>query len=256
MKKLILLPLFSLCCFSLQAQQATDAAPKNNIKLNLLGLAATNISLQYERALTPRSSVALGLGLMPRHTLPYTRYVDDAFLGYEWASKETRAALDDFLDHARISGFSITPEYRYYFGKKPQQGFYVAPFLRYSSYNLDWDYVFIDEDKGKLYPTTMKGTLSLFGGGLMVGAQWYVKRVSIDWWILGGSYNKNTLTLDADVDISNMDAEDRADLNDQIRDVTVKGKYFNATVRDNGVNGKGSVGLPALRAGLCIGYRF
>lgn len=260
MKKIILFSFLSLFFWNLPAQAAPKendgAAPKNNIKLNLMALTATNISLQYERALGFKTSVALGVGFMPAHRLPYTRYVKDQFLEYGTASQQAKDATNDFLDEARISGFSVTPEFRYYFGKRPQSGFYIAPFLRYASYSLDWDYVFKDEDKGTLYPTTLNGTLSLLGGGVMVGAQWYYKKISIDWWILGGSYNKTTLTLDAKVNLSNMDAEDRAELNDQIRDVTVKGKYFDATIKDSGVNGKGSVGLPALRLGLCIGFRF
>lgn len=256
MKKIILSAALILSCGAAMAQAAADALPANNIKLNLLGLAATNISLQYERALNPKTSVALGLGFMPKHTLPFTGYVKDAFLEEGSASKDTRDAVNDFLDRAQINGFSITPEFRYYLGKKPQNGFYLAPFIRYSSYSLNWDYVFVDSDKGKAYPGVLSGKMNLFGGGLMVGAQWYVKNFSIDWWIIGASYNRYKVNLDVDVDLSNLDAEDREELYGNIRDVTVKGKYFDAEIRDNGVTAKGSVGLPALRTGLCIGYRF
>lgn len=257
MKQLFLFAFLFISISPLRAQSSGEGEvpPKNNIKLNLIALAATNISLQYERALTPKTSVALGIGLMPGHKLPYTSYVDDQ-INYQDADPQARAAIKDFLSDARINGFSITPEFRYYLGKRPQRGFYVAPYLRYSTYSLEWSYDFVDESKGKLRPTELKGTLSSIGGGVMIGAQYYIHNISIDWWILGGAYNKNTLRLDAKVDLSDITSDDEADIHSQIQNVTVKGQYLEATIRENGVKADGGIGLPAFRLGLCIGYRF
>lgn len=270
MKKLLLFS--SLCCFSLalhaqsipqttplpetapRQAEPKPQVPKNNVKINLTALSATNISLQYERGLTRSTSVALGLGIMPSHGLPFSKNFKD--LISDQAGSKTDLAVQDFLVRSRISGFSLTPEFRYYMGKKPQGGFYIAPYLRYSAYTLKWNYVFEDEFTGTPRPTTMKGKLNMVGGGLLFGAQWYVKNVSIDWWILGAAYNKNTLKVDAAVDLSDMPADRREELNRNIKEVEFNGYSADVTIKDNGVTGKGSIGMPALRVGLCIGYRF
>jgi hypothetical protein len=42
----------------------------NVLKMNLFALAVKNLSFQYERAFTKKSSVALGFGFMPSTNLP------------------------------------------------------------------------------------------------------------------------------------------------------------------------------------------
>ncbi|MGC9342127.1 MAG: DUF3575 domain-containing protein, partial [Bacteroidales bacterium] len=62
---------------------------------------------------------------------------------------------------AKFSGFAITPEFRYYLSesKTAPNGAFVAPFLRYQNFTLE------DEE------SLASGTLTSFGGGLLVGVQ-------------------------------------------------------------------------------------
>jgi len=233
---------------------APVAVPQNIIKLNLVALGAKNISLQYERALTPKVSLALGLGLMPSGHVPLSRTIRDYYL--DAAVDKDENAVDNFVSDARLSGWSVTPEFRYYFGKRPQTGFYLAPYLRYSRYSLKWDYTFEDKVAERERPTDLTGTLTMFGGGLMAGAQWHFNKISLDWWILGLAYNSNALHLTARTNLSDKSAEDKQQLQEDIEGTTINGHHLNATVSNSGVSGRGNVGLPALRFGLCIGYRF
>jgi len=76
----------------------------------------------------------------------------------------TGASVDD----TKFQGFGITPEYRFYLSETAAlEGVYVGPFVRYSNVDLS--------DGGD------EGTLSSFGGGLVIGKQWVFKeRVALD----------------------------------------------------------------------------
>ncbi len=75
-----------------------------------------------------------------------------------------------------FSGFGLTPEYRFYLSDTDAPaGVYLAPFIRYQSFTLT--------DGGN------KGTLSLFGGGVIIGKQWIFKEhIALDIFI-GPSYS-------------------------------------------------------------------
>jgi len=106
-------------------------------------------------------------------------------------------------------GFGITPEYRFYLSDtEAPAGVYIAPFVRYQSYTLT--------NGGD------KGTLSLFGGGVIIGKQWiFKKKIAMDLFI-GPSYSSGSVK------------------------VTQGNDNFSTGIFD----GFG------LRAGLCLGYAF
>ena len=81
-----------------------------------------------------------------------------------------------------FSGFGITPEYRFYLSNtEAPKGVYVAPFVRYQNFTLTDG---ID-----------KGTLSTFGGGLILGKQWLFKdRIALDIF-LGPSYASGSVEV-------------------------------------------------------------
>ena len=97
-------------------------AQSNIIKWNVMALGLGNVSLQYERSINTHSSVALGFSILPTRGLPST-FTDK--------STNTDLLLLSF------SGWSITPEYRYYCSNNGPKGFYFAPYLRYSKYSID-----------------------------------------------------------------------------------------------------------------------
>src|SRR6187551_248312 len=126
MKKLIT---SILACFIF----TTIVAQENIVKLNVLALGLSNISLQYERSLNVNSSVCLGFSYLPERGLP----------GFAEPDDPTHNA-EDF----KLGGFAITPEYRYYFSGNGPKGFYAAGYFRYSKYTTN-DYEFsYDQSNG------------------------------------------------------------------------------------------------------------
>jgi len=132
------------------------AQPTNAIKINLLSPVARTLNLAYEHAINENGSFQLGFF-------------------YSGAK----------VSDTKISGWGITPEYRFYLSQTPApNGFYVAPFLRYNSFTA--------EDKSD-NSTVNKATVTQFGGGAVVGRQWVFKeRVTFDMFI--GPKYQNTST--------------------------------------------------------------
>ena len=124
MKKLLLFPVLLLISMTAFSQKS------NAIKLNLLSPLFRTGNLQYERAIGDKSSLQLGVF--------YTSYSEEI---------------------TTFQGLGITPEFRFYPGGTPMDGFFVGPFVRYRNFELSDD-------------ADNSGTLSLIGGGLIVGRQW------------------------------------------------------------------------------------
>jgi Protein of unknown function (DUF3575) len=142
MRKIQLLAVMIL----LGASQAAFAQ-KSALKINLLSPVARTLNLAFEQTISENSSLQLGFYY-------------------------TGAKASD----VKLRGYGITPEFRYYLSSTPAPaGFYIAPFLRYSSYTLS-----APDGNGQ----TDEATLSNFGGGLVVGKQWLFKeRVTLDMFI-------------------------------------------------------------------------
>src|SRR5882762_7411500 len=133
------------------------AQPGNAIKINLLSPVARTFNIAYERKVSDNGSFQLGF------------YYTGAKSG-----------------DLKLSGFGITPEYRFYLSQTPApNGFYVAPFMRYTSYDLTYNN---GTDKAS-------GSVTSFGGGLVVGRQWVFKeRVTLDMFIGPKYQSRNAKT--------------------------------------------------------------
>ncbi len=91
-------------------------------------------------------------------------------------------------DISSFKGFGITPEYRMYLSDtEAPEGFYLAPFVRYQKFDAE-------DEFGN------EGTLSGFGGGLVVGKQWIFKeKVALDLFV-GPSYVNTSFKQTAGTD--------------------------------------------------------
>lgn len=227
------------------------AAPEHplNVKLNIMALGFRNISLFGEYAFHKNMSGQLGL----RYMIPYSpgRLQDAA----------------SFAKDISLGGWAITPEFRFYPGKKEEHqaphGFYIGLYGRYSVFNLkavtdlsDFGTIPVGEDP----IVDQKVSLSQIGGGLMIGTQWSIKRFTIDWFILGGGMGLSTLKYT----ISNpilKDPEIGNNLTSEFSDGQI-GDIFNVEYDQKAgeVTASVSQALPSIRSfifgGLCLGYRF
>ncbi len=169
-------------------------AQGNIIKANLSSLAFKTVYLSYERTFLKRFSINLGFDFMPNRGIPFANQLGD---------------LNGYANPAegmKLNGWQITPEFRVYTSivKGSPRGFYIAPYLRYTTYSLDYkgyEYHYndtYDNDQPKVAHVDLTGTFSAIGGGIMIGHQWIVgKHVAIDFWIAGLGLNSSQFQLRA-----------------------------------------------------------
>ena len=129
MKKLTILLVFILASFITYSQS-------NAVKLNPLSLFVATGNLSYERVVSEKGSVQLGFF-------------------YSGIKVQT----------FRFSGWGITPEYRFYITSTAPEGFYVAPYFRYSSFSIT---------ESSIDPPS-KASIAVMSGGAVVGWQFVIK---------------------------------------------------------------------------------
>ena len=140
MKKFILIFMFSL---SLMAQE-------NVVKINTLSLMVNTLSAFYERKLTDIHTAQLGF----------------YFLSNFNQTNDGSGSSD------KLTGFGITPEFRYYF-KEAFKDYYIAPFIRFQSWTFIETTMMDDPSTPQVDEklVTFRGVINYFGGGVVIGQQ-------------------------------------------------------------------------------------
>ena len=248
MKRTSLLLTFSLLLMvGLQAQ-------KSAVKLGLGGLFVTAPNLRFEQAIGERMSFQI----TGSYKFPTNLNLNN--------NNDSEVSFTD----AKLSGFAIIPELRFYLGQANAgtiRGFYLAPYLKFHKYGTgttaDFDYT--DRD-GQLYNLQPDLNLNLItiGGGLQLGYHWiFGEHFSLDWHFLGlgGDFHRLKAKADfsnGDVDLKdvatflideyNANSETPLELTEEdLESIPIDGKSikFNAPFPFVG-----------FRAGLSIGYAF
>lgn len=241
-----LLPGLALLLALPATAQQTDSAGtrKNQLKINLSALIFTNISLQYERQVGRKTTVALGINMRPFNTLPYKTLLKKAV---------NEEAVN--LDKLKLGAWGITPEFRFYTGRKgAMRGFYIGPFMSYHQYKSDLPIKYDNDTKDGVF----SGTLKSYTFGLQLGAQWKLgKNVHLDWWIIGPNYGSARGDL---LFTGALSPADQADMINEIEtlkdDLPVKAiDSYEVGPAGASIRVKGPwAGLRGM--GFCIGYRF
>ena len=150
MKKLFLITItiLSFTSVSVSAQEVTST-----FKINPLSALFKTGSLFFEHKVAAKSSLQLGAA--------YT-------------------ALK--FDETKFTGFSITPEYRYFPKGNALSGIYLGPYLRYQNLTLT--------------AGDSKGSYSSIGGGAVIGRQWVYKSGFVFDLFFGPSYNSGKVKAD------------------------------------------------------------
>lgn len=227
-----------------QEAETKPAAGNNIIKLNLPALALKNISVQYERAVARKITVAGTLRYMPDGNIPlkstFIKLADDP-------------DIERQLNNTKVGNMAFMPEVRFYLGKKGAfRGFYLGPFASIARYNAD--ILFEYDDAGSTKTIPLSGDVNTFTGGLMIGAQWKLSQlIYLDWWILGPNYG----TSKGDVTgKKTLNASEQQSLRDELANLDIPLTKFTYTVDGNGatINFKGP--WAGVRSGICLGFRF
>jgi len=233
---------------------------KNGVKMNLTSLAFSNYSFSYERALARKITFVGGYSFLPETKASDIPLISKGLEIAELESGEEGDEISDILDEASLKSNAITGEIRFYTGKKAgARGFYASVYGRYTTMSLSHLYEY-ENDMGITYDLPLNAKLTGIGGGVMLGAQWLIaKRVTFDWYIIGGHYGKLSGDLDARTDLRDMSQEDKAELEAELEDMASSGdrKYIDATVNDNGMFGKLNSPFGGIRGlGFNLGIAF
>lgn len=253
MKKQCISLILLLCMFSTtitaQEKKAAPAQPKNFLKVNLTAIVFKNYSLQYERVLNRKFSIAVAYRTMPSSALPFKDKIV--------SSSNNDQGTIDAINALRLKNMAITPELRFYLSKRGYgRGFYIAPFYRYASFevnNLEFTYTNSSNTDSKI---ALSGKLTSNTGGILLGTQWPLgKHFCIDIWWLGPHFGTGTGDFSGNPDTPFTQSE-QDDIRQQLNDLDIPLTKKTVTVTPNtaAINLHGPWG--GIRSGISFGVRF
>jgi hypothetical protein len=219
----------------------------NVVKLNVSSLAIDNIHVTYERALSHRFAVALGVRYMPQGDLPFEK-------SFKKQVKSDQVNFDLF----KMGNVAVTPECRLYLGKGYLHGFYISAYGRYSKFNITAPIQFTSKSNGTTENVLFKGDVTAYSGGIMFGMQYTLwKIIVLDIMLIGGNFGSCTGTINADNITPALSAQDQQSLQQNIDDINAKpykvsGKVQSSTQAYINVSGPWA----GIRSGINIGVRF
>lgn len=142
MKKLT--TIFALVTSVFAFSQTEDSNLKSNdFVINPIALVLGAVNIEYERIVSENSGIGVN----------------------------TSFVIDDYILEG-ANGFSITPYYNYYFGKKRASGFYLGGYLSLNSGEVEKAY-YVSSQYGYYNYVTENETN--FGFGFKFGGKWVVK---------------------------------------------------------------------------------
>jgi hypothetical protein len=262
MKKLLISCLLITCACLIAGAQGVSSANTSNeettsmnfVKFNLTSALIKNYSIQYERILTKDFSAALSFRIMPETGIPYKNQLMKLSDITEPKDKQT-------IENVLISNYAITPEVRYYMGKKKYgRGFYLSLFYRYGSYNLNNVIVDWESEDEEVTEVNISADVKAHTGGLMIGSQWALgKYMCLDWWIMGphfGVSSSDVLALSSET----MDMQDQQDVKDELSqmldDADIPMLKYNISTTSDEVKVKLDGPWGGLRIGISLGVKF
>ena len=251
MKKFIYTAFLLITAFGLiPAQQIENESDgKNIIKTNVTGFFFKNFQGTYERVFSKVLSVNVSYGVVPEGKLPYTSLLSDD--------------TDPGFKEISLNGNNFTLEPRFYVGKRGfGQGFYIAPYYRYSSYKVSNYSTTVDVTvNGIPYDSVLinfTGDASAHSGGLLIGSQWFLgksENIVLDAWFLGAHFGKATGNLDG-ITNRKLNSLEQQEVQKELDKLDIPIVEYKATVNENGANIKVDGPWAGLRIGLSLGYRF
>lgn len=250
MKKYALLTVLIMAVsLNLNAQLQKEYIPKNIFKVNLTALVLNNYMGQYERVLGKRVSVAISYRTMPESSVPFKSFILNQI-------DDPEGDAEEILNNLKLSNYAITPEIRFYMGKKGYgRGFYIAPFYRHSyikGKNMTFDY---DVDN-QTHTLTMSGDIKGDTFGLMFGAQWSLaKNICLDWWILGPHVGPGKGTFKG-VSTETLTTAMQDEIRRSLEDIDIPLYDKSVTVNSSGATMVLDGLTAGVRAGISLGIKF
>lgn len=243
----ILIGLSLLCSIFVNSQELESAQEKKNlVKMNLTSIVFRNYQFVYERLFTKRFSVQVSYGFIPAGQIPF---VDEVI-------------KDENVENIKLGGNNLTIEPRFYLGKGYGHGFYIAPYYRYSHFNVDdLTYKYTSDDPafdGQKIPVSFTGNTNSNNIGLMIGAQWLLGRKDnwvLDVWFIGAHYGgaRGTITGRSARPLT---AYEQQQLREDIQNLDISLFKYDVTTSSSGAVIKLDSDWLGVRSGISFGYRF
>lgn len=243
----LLIVLFIAATCIAQEKEEKKAVPKFSpsfaLKWNPASLYFGKVSAFGEFNFKHKKSITLGVGIPFDKTNTFT--------------------IDNEEESISMKTFSIMGGFRMYFGKKEMSGFYFEPYLHYLK--NDASTIIHDDLNGTPTDFVTTSHYSGFGVGLQLGVQFMIaKRVAIDFFFLGPEANSasHQILMHDITSTGPWDAQDAADaqeeIDEAIGEIPFLSNKLKVVVDANGRNVTSDFKgfLPALRAGLSVGFRF
>jgi hypothetical protein len=221
----------------------------NFIKTNLSSIILKNYSIQYERILSKRISVAVTFRTMPKTSLPFKKKIADA-VGDDEDAK-------DIINKTQLSNFAFTPEIRLYLNKTGfGRGFYFAPFYRYAKFSTNQIPVNYETNSGSKQSINLGGKLTANTFGAMFGTQRYLsKHVCLDLWMLGAHYGSGNGDFNGIPNVP-LSTTEQAEIRDALENIDIPLTNKTVIVTANNVAMKLDGPWAGLRAGISLGFKF
>lgn len=242
MKKLLFVLLLSP--FLVNAQSLIGGS--NIVKWNLSSLALNNYHFSYERHIYKNLSISVSYRTMPFGNVPYQKQFQDLINSNE-------------LNFSRfqMGNTAITIEPRIYLSLKKMKGFYIAPYLRFATFDVSAP---VKYSSNATVPATSKdadftGKIKSTSGGLLIGYQFQIlKKLVLDFQIIGGHYGNSSGNLNF---VAPLGPFEQQSLRDNLKNININPFTFTSTVTANGaqITTDGPwAGIRGLNLGL--GFRF
>lgn len=245
MKKTTILAVMMIIAFGVKAQD-------NIVKLGLGSILNRTVNLEYERVLTEKTSFLAEVGI----GLPAD--IGETVFNASGINDGTNVNAID-VTSGKYNSFYFVGEYRFYTKGEGAKGFYVAPYLKFSNYSIDFEGTYTNTDRGFTdIPSEINTGMFVAALGASIGYQWLVNdKVAINWNIvgLGGSINRiNAGFTSSDEGVFEAWEQDVRDFLSGVP----SGSSIDIT-SDNAsktIEGSGSFPFVNLRVGLSVGYKF
>lgn len=243
----LLLILFFLAVQPISAQEikkdSIQKIDKNIAKVNLIGF---SINGQYERILSKRVSIALSYKILPNGKFLFRGLIP---------TNDPQAR--ESLDNLTLSNSAITPEVRFYLGKKGYgQGFYLAPFFRNAKFGGKGIGIDFTLDNGQTTTFNMEGNIKANTFGLLMGAQWKLgKNFWLDWQILGPHYGSASGSIIGKSTVP-LSITERTNLENALKDINIPFGRENVSVSPTEAILRLTGAWAGLRTAISLGFDF
>lgn len=232
MKKILLFSLLAVF-----AATSVNAQKKNAIKVRPLLIVLGYYDLMYERGLNANTSLSLEFAFMNWNL---TELVKQNYTG------------NSTINSSKISGYTITPQFRYYFKGESPKGFYVNPFVQYGNYS-------VAQSSADLFVniTNSSATINTRGIGTGLGYQWQFGAFTLDWNFIG--FGVQSVGMNFTFDAVSLDNIDYAEgIRDNLNNSGFFSGYELKLTQSGGieVNAPAAAFLPMFKSNLSIGVCF